>query len=533
MLVVNKGFMNAESATYFSSHLSENDITENGFRGTVMSLSNESINKQPVTMTLDQEKGVSSNSSTSSLVLDWELDEEEKKHLKSYYRKSDLRITLFFCIGYMLDFMTRISISGAKTVGIIEDLNLKESDFNVALSLFYIGHLLFHIPSNIILKATKPTLWMMFLLVGMGGVTMATAAATGKISLYLCRIAIGIIEAGYPAGSLYFFYSWFPRSEVGKRIGYLYSFAAVSNVIEGPINAGLSKIKSNALQQWQWVFLIIGILPCVWGIVGLFMVRDYPQTASFLTDEEKSVINKVLSSQGNKTDQKGFSWKQAKLALSDWNIWVCCVMGFAAQALFNAGALFGPVLLKSMGFSTEMANGLNAIPNIFGFLSLVFSGWIVNMVGSTGITQAVCEAVAAIGFILCVATTQKAALIAGLCIFVIATAPGMALAPAWVSSNQAGTTKPVIASALISAVASFGGFTTSYIYRDQDAPRYILGHAVGIALCGVVVVTSLLLAWLLHRENHKRENSNTDISHLNKQEIIDLCDRHPEFRYRI
>ncbi|KAJ1915660.1 hypothetical protein H4219_004190 [Mycoemilia scoparia] len=498
-----------------------------------MSSSNETINKQSVTMTLDQEKGVSSNSSSSSLALDWELDDEEKKHLKSYYRKSDLRITLFFCVGFMLDFMVRITISGAKIVGIVEKLNLNESDFNVALSLFYIGHMLFQIPSNIILKTTKPTLWMMFLLIGMGGVTMATAAVTGKTSLYICRIVLGIIEAGYPAGSLYFLYSWYPRSEVGKRIGYFYSFAAVSNVIEGPINAGLSKIKSNALQQWQWPFLIIGILPCVWGIIGLFMVRDYPQTASFLTLEERKVIHKVLSSQGNKTNQKGFSWKQARFALTNWSIWVCCIMGFAAQVLFNAGALFGPVLLKSMGFSTEMANGFNAIPNIFGFLSLVFSGWVVNMVGSTGITQAVCEAVAAIGFILCVATTQKAALIAGFCIFVIATAPGMALAPAWVSSNQAGTTKPVIASALISAVASFGGFTTSYIYRDQDAPRYILGHAVGIALCGVVIVTSLPLTWLLHRENRKRDSSNSDISHLNEQEIIDLCDRHPEFRYRI
>ncbi|KAJ1919182.1 hypothetical protein H4219_002129 [Mycoemilia scoparia] len=498
-----------------------------------MSFSGSSTDIKESVYIVDEENGLASSRVSTIIGKNSELSDEEKEHLRQYYRKCDLRITLFFCVGYMLDFMVRTSISGAKIVGMIDALKLKPSDFNVALSLFFIGHMLFQIPSNIILKSTRPTLWIMTLLFAMGVCCMSTAAVKGEISLYACRIVLGIVEAGYPAGSLYFLYSWFPRVEVGKRIGYFYSFAAVSNVIEGPLNAGLSKIVDSKIAPWQWVFLILGALPCLWAIVGLFIVSDYPQEAGFLTLEEKRAISKVFKQQGNKSDKKEFNWKQARLAFCDWRIWICCVIGLAAHMVFHAGALFGPVLLKSLGFSSEMSDGLNAIPNVFGFIALASSGFVVNRIGSTGLTQAIYEAVATIGFIVAVVAPHKGSQIAGLFIFIIATAPGMALAAAWVSSNQAGTTKPVIASGLISAGASFGGFITSFIYRDQDAPRYILGHSVCIGLCVLVVILSLLLTWLLSRENRHRDETFFDLSKLSEQEVADLCDRHPSFRYRI
>ncbi|KAJ1678494.1 hypothetical protein EV182_003934 [Spiromyces aspiralis] len=480
---------------------------------------------------INDDKSFSSTSTSFSGPL--ELTKEDTKHLKRYYRKCDYRITLYLGIAYAFDYISREAISAARVANLIETLHLKPFEFNIALALFFVGHLLFQVFSNIILKKTKPSWWMSFLIVGTGAVSMSTAASQNHIGLYMCRLALGVIEAGIPAGALFIMFSYYPRNELGKRIGFFYGFASISNVISGPINAGITKIHSSTIQSWRIIFLLLGGLMCLWGLLGLLFLRDYPQTASFLSAQEKRVIEKVMRAQGNRAASIRFSKKQLIDALTDGKIWSCCVIGLCGHILFNAGALLGPVMLSSYGFSQEMSNGLNAIPNVFGFLLLAFSGTIVNRIGSTGFFLAGVESVSLVGFILALAVPYRAAQIIGLFIFTIFTSPGIALPAAWVSSNLAGTTKPVIASALISAVGSSGGGITALIYRDQDKPRYFLGNSFSVGCCVIAIVLALFQTWYLKKENRRRDINPKDISHFTEQEVIDLCDRHPDFRYRV
>jgi len=94
-------------------------------------------------------------STTGELV----LSEEEKVLEKSYLWKADIRIVPLFGFLYLMAVMTRSNIGAAKVAGLEEALGLTPTDFANATSFFYLGYILFQIPSNMMLKLVSPARW--------------------------------------------------------------------------------------------------------------------------------------------------------------------------------------------------------------------------------------------------------------------------------------------------------------------------------------------------------------------------------------
>ena len=69
-----------------------------------------------------------------------------------------------------LTFDSRINIGNARIQGLEADLNMdpKGPGFNIALSVFFVPYILLEVPSNMILKQIRPSVWLSMIMLGWG-----------------------------------------------------------------------------------------------------------------------------------------------------------------------------------------------------------------------------------------------------------------------------------------------------------------------------------------------------------------------------
>lgn len=62
------------------------------------------------------------------------------EELKAVMWKLDKRIIPFLGVLYLCSFLDRVNIGNAKLAGITQDLNISPSEYNVSLSMFFVGY---------------------------------------------------------------------------------------------------------------------------------------------------------------------------------------------------------------------------------------------------------------------------------------------------------------------------------------------------------------------------------------------------------
>ena len=127
---------------------------------------------------------------------------------------------------------------------------------------------------------------------------MGTALATGVVSFVAARFLLGIAEAGFLPGVVYFMTCWFPSRFRGRAIGVFYAFGALAGILIGPISANLLKLDGwLGVAGWQWVFLAEGLPSLTLAAFCPFVLRDRPADASWLSQPERQWLEDRLGSE--------------------------------------------------------------------------------------------------------------------------------------------------------------------------------------------------------------------------------------------
>ena len=496
---------------------------------------------------------------------------------KKLLLKLDAHLIPGITLLYLLNFIDRVNIGQAKLDGLTASLNLSSTQYNACLSVLFVTYVVFEIPSNLILKKLRPSLWIPLIMVTWGIVMTLMGLANSYGSLLACRLLLGAAEAGlFPgkcqfsndkrktlicSGANFYLSNWYKRSELSWRISLLFSAASLAGAFGGILAYGINHMNGLGGQEgWRWIFYIEGIVTVIVGTLAFFFINDFPwNRPKFLTEHECNRVLLRLQTDAGPGAGEHFSWKQVGSAFLDWKlyVWSLCTIGIFVP-LYSL-SFFTPTIIQNLGFVSYEAQLLTAPPYTFAFITTLFTAYFSDKYTQRGIFIVLWMSISVIGFIILIAVQNSSVKYFALFLTTGGIAPCVATCVTFISCNISPQTKRATAMAFAISVGNIGGAIAGQIYRSEDAPRFILGHAVNLGFGVMSIICASILIVSLRLENRRRDrlygtitsgtmtnaNSATDVidlgtaedrlkwgyENMSDEQIRNLGDKHATWRY--
>ncbi|KAL2840824.1 major facilitator superfamily domain-containing protein [Aspergillus pseudodeflectus] len=424
--------------------------------------------------------------------------EAEQKLTRRILFKLDTRILPILALLFLCSFLDRTNVGNAKILGLEDDLNITNDQYDIGLAVFYLFYILSEVPSNLIIKKASPKIWLPALTLIWGIFTMCLGFVRNFGSFVAVRVLLGIAEGGLLPGMVLYLSSFYRRGDLALRIGLFYTAASLSGAFGGLLARGLAEIgPRGGLEGWRWIMIIEGLLTFVCGVASYFGLPNSLETAPFLTEEERKFACERIrldspSAQGALEDEKdSFRWSEVRRGLLDPQMWFSATAYFAILSGLYSFGLFLPTIIDESGFASD-ANQVQlwtVIPYAVAAGLTVVVAFLSDRLKLRGVLMLFTLPIAIAGYA-AIGNISDAHIKYGMT-FLMAT--GMyASVPCilvWNSNNSAGHYKRATTSGMQLAIANCGGFVATFIYPNEDKPQYHRGHTV--------VMSLLVFAWFM------------------------------------
>ncbi|KAK6440620.1 hypothetical protein LTR95_003152 [Oleoguttula sp. CCFEE 5521] len=299
------------------------------------------------------------------------LTEEELVIEKKLRRKIDALVMPIVVSVYLMNYIDRNNYAAAKLQGLVEELDMTPADYQTGLSILFVGYVLMQVPSNAVLNYVgRPSWYIGFFTLLWGLVSLVTSQVQSYKSIIGARFVLGLVEAPFFPGVLFYLSKWYTKKELNFRMALFYSGSLVSGAFGSLIAAGiLSGLKGvRGLSAWRWLYIIEGSITMALGLIVIFFLPALPDTWKKLSPEERHVANRRLAIDAAEADVDiGGAMSQLtgiKLAFTDPKTYVLAIgyHGITGAAGFQN---FFPTLTKTLGFGNIPSLLLCAPPYIF------------------------------------------------------------------------------------------------------------------------------------------------------------------------
>jgi MFS transporter, ACS family, tartrate transporter len=414
------------------------------------------------------------------------------------------RLLPLLLLAYLAAYIDRINI-GFAAVALRHDLGLSNTVFGFGAGLFFIGYFLFEVPSNLLLAKVGARRWIARIMVSWGLLSAAMIFVQGPYSFYLLRFLLGLAEAGFFPGVIYYLVCWFPAAYRARMMAWFTAGIPLSTVIGAPISSEILKMSGiGGLPGWQWMFLLEGLPAVGIGLLVFFLLPDRPRDASWLSPERKQWLETTLAAEPGHFVTAHVS--STLKSFYDVRVMVLCLVYFANISANLSLAFFLPQIIATMGTTLTQTGWLTAIPSFVGFLGLIGIGWLSDHFANHRALLLTSLSITALGFFAAALFGAGGASAIGIAALAFASIGIHGLkAPFW-SVAPLALAGPAAAGGIawINSVGNLGGFFgPSILGWLTDA---FGTYKAGIyALAAVQVVVALLAAWVLRRHTGKSE----------------------------
>lgn len=278
------------------------------------------------------------------------------------------RLMPLLVIMFLIAFIDRQNVGFAK-LQMVHALGMTETSYGLGASLFFIGYLLFEVPSTLALHRFGARLWLARIMMTWGVITVLLGFTHSTGVFYVFRFLLGVAEAGFYPGVIYYLTLWFPQSHRTRVLGLFTLGSALANML-GSLAGGLllSLDGRLGLAGWQWVFVATGLPAIAVALVAWRYLPESVERATFLADDEKRVALAALKREASPEAVSESPWR----ALVDPR-----VLMFALAYMLMSTSLYGvtywlPTLLKSNGVPSSLNGLLNMIPWAIAALLLLW-----------------------------------------------------------------------------------------------------------------------------------------------------------------
>ena len=275
------------------------------------------------------------------------------------YRKVDVRIVPFLFLCYILAYLDRVNLGFAK-LQMMKDLAMSDAVFAGGAGIFFIGYFFFEVPSNVLLKKFGARRWIARIMISWGVISACMIFVRSERSFYAVRFLLGLAEAGFFPGVIFYLTLWYPSRLRSTRTAWFVAAIAVSGVVGNPISGWIMDSFSGAmnLAGWQWLFLAEGIPSILVGFLVIFYLDSSIAEARWLTPEEKALLEQNLEAEDkHKAEHKLID------AFRSGKVWVLCAIYFTLMIGLYGIAFWLPTIVKEFGVKGYLRVGLiTAIP---------------------------------------------------------------------------------------------------------------------------------------------------------------------------
>lgn len=287
----------------------------------------------------------------------------------------------------------------------------------------------------------------------------------------------------------------------------------------------------GGLNGWRWIFILEGILTVLVSLIAYGFITNYPATAKFLSEDERSFIQARLRSDNDATRNEAFSWAGVLSAVRDPKVWLYG-LGFHTMSLpLYTLSLFLPTIIKELGYTAAQAQLLTIPPYAIATCLTVLVAIASEKTHRRAPFIMGASSVAVIGYIILLSDHRPGVSYVGTIFAAAGIYPATATVLAWPANNVSGQTKRATANAMQISIGNLGAVLGTQLYRNEWRPRFFVGHgfAMGYLIANIFVVG---ITWLvLKRENERRDRAGVDTGRsLHEGEW--LGDEDPRWRFQ-
>lgn len=460
--------------------------------------------------------------------------------MKSLVRKADIRIVPLLSLMYMLNYLDRGNLGNAKVLNsetgddLLQKTGMTSKGYAISLTLFSIAYTVFEVPSNWIIKRfVRPSIWLSFLLFGWGLTTIGFAGVRNYTQVAALRVLIGIFEAGFFPGIIYYTTFWYRIEERGLRIAFVAAHANLAGAFGGVIAYGVGNLNHRGgLEGFRWLFIIEGIITVLFSLVLVYWLPDYPSRAKWLTEDEKAEWDARLREQGGGYSTAKSTRKELMDAcfsprmLTHYIIYVSfpssrhpnrSQLQLTLAQLLNgiplaSGTCYTATIVTSLGYQSIEAQLLTIPPWVVGYIFALLYSFSADRLNARGYHVAFGSMLGAMGWLTSGCLPSHAYLARYGCLVLASAGAFPCVAPlsAWVSGNSPSIGTVALTIGLNNSAIGVGQVIAQWIWKDSErAIGYPTGNFV-CAACGIAVsALCVALRWWYGRMNREKTPDST------------------------
>jgi ACS family tartrate transporter-like MFS transporter len=280
------------------------------------------------------------------------------------------RVIPLVMIGYCVSFLDRSNIAMA-SLTMSGDLAFTATIFGWGAGIFFLGYVVFEVPSNIALARFGARIWIARIMITWGLFSIGIAWVWNPMSFYVARFLLGVAEAGFVPGVIYYFAYWFPARYRTRMFGLFIAANPLSGVIGNPLSGLILQLDGLfGLHGWQLIFILEGIPAVVLAGVFYFYLPDRPSSVTWLTERERDWLESTLAAE--RAQQSLIRIDALKSIVLNGNIMLLtmCYLGIASGS-YGVG-FWLPQILKSFGLANLTIGFLAAIPWICAAAGMIY-----------------------------------------------------------------------------------------------------------------------------------------------------------------
>ncbi|KAG4443011.1 hypothetical protein IFR05_001542 [Cadophora sp. M221] len=420
---------------------------------------------------------------------------EEKKLL----RRVDWRIVPLCAVMYAVKSIDASNVSNARIMdrgtpyNIMTELKMTANQYNLVTTMYYIPYILAEVPSNLLLKKVRPSVWQARIMISWGIVLLCHAAVTNRQGLYSVRFFLGLFEAGLWPGMLLHMCYWYRPDEIAPRVVWVTLLGNFSPIISGVLAFAFNGV-NKGLSAWKWLILTEGLFTILLGLIVFFYLPDFPSTAKWLSDKEKAFLQARLPRNSPRAAESSFSMKEFIISFKDIKIWLF-LFCWAFYTVGTTGLQFyQPTVIANLGFTgIAKVQLLNIPPAIFScILTIVF--------GIFADTGRIPQPLIPLGFMIiiqaCYAVLYTFPSTGGV---YTATILAGGFSTAWYTmmwpwrvQTTSGATGSAFAIAFANSYGQIGGAVGSQLFNSRYAPRYATSFGIAMGFIGAAIVMNII-----------------------------------------